>query len=189
MSNHFKSLCVAAPSEQRAKERYEARVKYLADKFDGIIKDTLPRTLSRLKGDDLRKPYPEPRQLFSDTLRGHAKPAHTFGDFFGRLIVDGMTHTDARFFAAKVMQFVDEVYADQVPSLAELAPRLCKENGEAEAALMTALHDPSTPNLERALDENTESSVLAAIVSSRVLSDRNQKHQLHNIAVTRLTTR
>lgn len=193
MFNPDRVVSVAAESDKRAKdrerERYEARVRFVADKMDALIRNILPRTLQSIKGDDLRKPYPEPRQLFSDTLRGHAKPAHHFGEFLGRLIASGMTHQDARFFAAKVMQCVDEIYADQVPQVQALAPQLAKEAGEALSELMTANRDPSTVNLERALDEVRELEVCAAITSNRIAQDRNQKHQLHNIAVTRLTTR
>lgn len=185
MCNHRNSLSVAAVDEKK----YEARVRRLANDLDELIRNALPRTLQRLKGDDLRKPYPEPRQLFSDTLRGHAHPAHSFGDFMGRMIADGMTHSDARFFAAKFVQWVDNHYAEQLPSLSELGPQLCKESGEALSALMIASRDPSTPNLERALDETREAEVLAAITNSRLTRDRNQRIELRQTAFVRVTNR
>lgn len=174
---HNSVRAVAAATEQK-----EKRIEEMVNRGDAMIRPALVKALCRLKGGDSRKPYPEPRQIFSDTLRADRvpnRPFHKAFDLLARMIEDGLSHHDARVFAAQMVAFVDSIYAERekLEPLAVLAPRLVKESAEATAAQMAALCHPCQANHDYALDETREAANLTSITLQTLEAEAARKYR------------
>lgn len=184
MHTHGNRQSVAADCERLRKEKL---IEAMADRLDHLLQNKLPITIDRLKGDGPRHAMPEPRMLFSDAIRGHCRPAHPLGRFVARMIVNGLSHHDARVFVAQLVGWVDAEYMEHLPPLNVLAPQLVRENGEATAAQMVAMVDPCRANLDRALVESDEAIALQEITRRRLAQDKDNAEKLRATAKQRLS--
>lgn len=174
MFNHGNSVHMdASRSSVAALNGKKERVKDAIIRGNATFRNATRQVLTAHKGGDLRKPRTEAiAQKLGDTMCARSNPAASIYEIIAWLKEDGLSHYDARVFAARIsVGFVDSIYADhESPPIEVLAPKLVVEDAEASAAAMRALTTRNPADFARALDERTESANLAAILCRKLQS-------------------
>lgn len=168
MSNHTNGSRVAAQSA--TEDRTEQTVELMAESLDRMMVEALHRPLESIK-DYPRKPFPAPRQFFSDIFCGRIKPLRVFGKMMARMVLGGLTYLEARLFVATLQHWIDSIYVSAVPSVTVLAPLSAKETGEACAEIMRVLTERSPSARASARREISEARVTLEILERRLVTD------------------
>lgn len=149
------------------------RIEAAANCLDRLTRDALRKAATRLTVTS-----PALRKVLSAAMRIEAAPAHQVGELIARMKEDGLSHFDARVFAASFVTFVDSIYSDEAtPSLDVLGPKCLKETSEASAFHMIALSTRCPSDAARALDETTEEAALVEIIRRRLQQDAVSLHR------------